>query len=60
MKLSIITVSLNNSTTIETTLTSVAGQTYSAIEHIIVDGGSTDGTLDIIDRHRFGLAHVVS
>lgn len=58
MKLSIITVSFNSAATIETTLSSVARQTPAAIEHILVDGGSTDGTLEIIDRYRSGLAHV--
>lgn len=39
---------------------SVAGQTYPDIEHIVVDGGSTDGTLDVIARYRSNLAKVVS
>lgn len=60
MKFSIITVSINSAATIESTLSSVAGQTHSNIEHIIVDGGSTDGTLDIINRYRSGLSHVIS
>jgi glycosyltransferase len=60
MKISIITVSFNNAVTIETTLSSVASQTGDTIEHIIIDGGSTDGTLDIINRYRSGLAHVIT
>jgi glycosyltransferase len=62
MKISIITVSINSSSTIATTLSSVAKQmqTYADIEHILVDGGSTDGTLDIIDRFRSGIAHVIT
>jgi len=60
MKISIITVSLNSAATIESTLESVDRQSFSAIEHILIDGGSTDGTLDIIERYRPGVAHVIS
>ena len=47
MKISIITVSFDAKSTIEKTLQSVANQSYKNIEHIIVDGGSTDNTLEI-------------
>ena len=47
MKISIITISFNANYTIEKTLKSVVGQSYKNIEHIIVDGGSIDKTLDI-------------
>ena len=47
MKVSIITISFNANKTIEKTLSSVAGQSYQNIEHIIVDGGSKDNTLEI-------------
>lgn len=47
MKISIITISFNAKATIEKTLQSVANQTYKNIEHIIVDGGSKDNTLEI-------------
>ncbi len=60
MRISIVTVVFNNASTIEQTILSVAGQTYRDIEHIIIDGGSTDGTLDIIARHRDKFAVVVS
>src|SRR5450631_761696 len=60
MKLSIVTVSFNSVATIETTLSSVAEQTHTNIEHIVIDGGSTDGTLEIINRYRSGLAHVIT
>lgn len=48
MKLSIITINYNNAKGLRKTLASVAAQTYADIEHIIVDGGSTDGSVDII------------
>lgn len=60
MKISIITVSLNSAATIESTLESVDRQSFSPIEQILIDGGSTDGTLDIIERYRPGVAHVIS
>ena len=47
MLVSIITISYNASSTIEKTLQSVANQSYKNIEHIIVDGGSIDNTLEI-------------
>jgi glycosyltransferase involved in cell wall biosynthesis len=46
--ISAITVTLNAGKTLGRTIDSVQRQTYSAVEHIIVDGGSTDETLDII------------
>lgn len=52
MKISIITVCYNSAATIESTLKSVASQDYPDIEHIIIDGGSTDSTLDIIKRYQ--------
>lgn len=48
MKLSIITINYNNAEGLRKTLASVASQTYRDIEHIIVDGGSTDGSADVI------------
>lgn len=51
MKLSIITINYNNAEGLRKTLTSVAAQTYRDIEHIIVDGGSTDGSVDIIREY---------
>jgi glycosyltransferase involved in cell wall biosynthesis len=47
LKISIITISFNAKSTIEKTLQSVANQSYKNIEHIIVDGGSKDNTLEI-------------
>lgn len=51
MKLSIITINYNNAEGLRKTLASVAAQTYAEIEHIIVDGGSTDGSVDIIREY---------
>ncbi len=48
MKISIITATYNSEKNISTCLQSVAGQTYKNIEHIIVDGGSTDKTMEIV------------
>ena len=49
-KVSIITATFNNSNTIEDTLSSVLSQSYGNIEFIIVDGCSTDGTLELIKK----------
>src|SRR5579862_3140474 len=50
-KLSVITIVYNNVRDIERTMLSVLGQTYPGIEYIVVDGLSTDGTLDIIKKY---------
>lgn len=52
MKFSIITICYNASATIERTLRSVTGQTWTDREYIIVDGASKDSTLEIISRYR--------
>lgn len=49
---SIITPVLNRVETMSACLTSVASQTYQRIEHIVVDGGSTDGTLELVSGYR--------
>ncbi len=51
MKITVITVCLNSADTIEKTIQSVAVQECHELEYIIIDGGSTDGTLDILDKY---------
>lgn len=51
MKLSIVTINYNNAEGLRKTLASVAAQTYHDIEHIIVDGGSTDGSVEVIKEY---------
>lgn len=52
MKLSIVTVVYNSIEGIERTIRSVISQSYNDYEYIIIDGGSTDGTLDVISKYR--------
>jgi len=58
--ISIITISYNCADAIEKTIRSVLSQRYTDFEYIIIDGGSTDGTADIICRHNPHLAYWVS
>ncbi len=50
MKLSIITINKNNAYGLRKTIQSVINQTYSNIEYIIIDGASTDGSIDVIKK----------
>ena len=59
-KISIITIVYNNVRDIEHTILSVINQTYQNIEYIIVDGASTDGTLDIINTYRGSIDILIS
>lgn len=59
-KLSVITIVYNNVRDIERTLLSVLHQTYQNIEYIVIDGASTDGTVDIINLHADKLAKFIS
>ena len=60
MKISVITVCFNSAQTIESTLRSVANQTDAEVEHIVVDGASTDNTATILQSHFHQLARVIS
>jgi glycosyltransferase involved in cell wall biosynthesis len=50
MKISVVTAVWNRATTLSDAISSVQRQSYANVEHIIQDGGSTDGTLDIVSR----------
>lgn len=58
--ISIITVVHNGEKYLEQTIQSVLNQTYENIEYIIIDGASTDGTLDIVRKHEDQIAYWVS
>lgn len=60
MRVSIITVAFNSAGTIADTLRSVAEQTHEEIEHLIIDGASSDGTLSIVQSMRARVSRVVS
>ena len=58
--ISILTVVFNGVRTLEETILSVINQTYDNVEFIIIDGGSTDGTLDIIRKYEYAIDYWVS
>ena len=60
MKVSIITIAYNSADTIEDTIKSVLEQDYPNIEYIIVDGQSSDQTLEIIHKYQDRIASVLS
>lgn len=60
VKVSVVTVVYNAVDKIAATLESVLDQRYEALEYIVVDGGSTDGTMEIINRYRDRLDIVIS
>jgi glycosyltransferase involved in cell wall biosynthesis len=60
VKISIITVCYNSAQTIERTIQSVESQTYRNIQYIVVDGGSNDNTIEIINKHRRVISDFVS
>ena len=60
MKLSVVTVCLNSRDTIAEAVQSIHAQTHGEVEHIVVDGGSDDGTLAILEEHRAGISTLIS
>lgn len=60
MKISIITIVKNNKETIKDAIESVLAQTYQDIEYIVVDGASTDGTIEIVKSYRDRVAKFIS
>lgn len=59
-RISIVTVVYNNVETIRDAIESVLEQTYENIEYIVIDGGSDDGTVEVIEEYRDELDHFVS
>jgi glycosyltransferase involved in cell wall biosynthesis len=60
LKISIITVSYNSAVTIKDTIESILSQDHENIECIIIDGGSTDGTLEIVRKYSDRISYFVS
>jgi len=60
VKISVVTVVLNAAGSIKKCVASVLGQTYDNIEYLVIDGVSTDGTLDILARYRDRIDYLVS
>lgn len=59
MKFTIVTISYNQAPFLEACIESVLSQDYPDVEYILADGGSTDGSLEIIEKHRVRMAKVL-
>lgn len=60
MKITIITINYNNLKGLKTTFESVKNQTYQAFEYIVIDGGSTDGSLTFLEKHSSDINYWIS
>lgn len=60
LKISIITITYNSEKTVEDTIKSVISQGYDDCEYIIIDGGSTDSTIEIVKKYKDKIAYFVS
>ena len=60
MKLSIITINYNHKEGLLKTIKSVVNQTYHDIEYIVIDGGSTDGSVDVVKQYEDSISYWVS
>jgi len=60
LHISVITAVLNRATTLAAALRSVHGQEWPDVEHVVIDGGSTDGSLEILRQHRWAISKLVS
>lgn len=60
MKLSIITINYNNSEGLERTINSIINQSFSDFEYLVIDGGSTDGSVDVISKYSENIDYWIS
>ncbi|MBX3042559.1 MAG: glycosyltransferase [Candidatus Kapabacteria bacterium] len=60
MKLSVVTICFNEVSTIQKTIESVIKQNYTDFEYIIIDGGSTDGTMNIVNQYKNVVSRIIS
>lgn len=60
LKISIVTITYNSEATLEDTIRSVTTQGYPDLDYVIIDGGSTDGTLDIVQKYKDRIKVVIS
>lgn len=60
IKISIVTICYNSAKTIEDTIKSVLSQDYGNLDYVIIDGGSTDSTMSIVNKYRDSISVVVS
>ena len=59
-KITVVTVVYNGILTLDATIKSVISQTYSNLEYIVVDGGSTDGTLELLKKYNSQISIIIS